>query len=54
MKPYYNNRQVPHHLTVTCGRCETEFSVQLKKGRDQPTVICPKCKVENRLRIVWK
>ena len=54
MNPYFNDRRVNPHLKVTCGRCETEFPVQLKKRKDYPIVLCPKCKMENRLKIVWK
>ena len=53
-KPYFKDRQVTTHLVVTCGRCEGEFYVHLKKDQDHPRVICPKCKVENRIKIVWK
>lgn len=54
MHPYFNNRRINTQLMVICGRCESEFFVNLKKRKDHPRVLCPKCKVENQLKIVWK
>ena len=61
MFPYFNNKKLswmPRHddkgLEVTCGRCEGLFNVFLRKRKDFPTFLCPKCKVENRLNKVWK
>jgi hypothetical protein len=54
MHPYANGRRLDMPLRVTCGRCEGVFTVTLKRGKDHPLVICPKCKVENRLNIIWK
>ena len=54
MRAYFREQAVPRELEVLCGRCETAFFVRLKKGKDLPLVICPKCKAELRLPIVWK
>lgn len=60
MEPYFKDRNLRGQLAVngalhvTCGRCESLFQVILRKRKDYPTVVCPKCKVENRLNITWK
>jgi len=54
MKPYFNNKPLDTQIVVTCGRCESEFFIKLRKKIDNPRVVCPKCKIENIFRIVWK
>jgi NAD-dependent SIR2 family protein deacetylase len=54
MQPYFRDRKISARLVGICGRCENTFPITLKKRKDYPMRVCPKCKAENRFDIVWK
>jgi DNA-directed RNA polymerase subunit RPC12/RpoP len=55
--PFYKDirMEVVKNLTILfCGRCEKEFLAKMKEGVDDPSYVCPACKVANKFPIKWR